>query len=69
MKLPRLLLHLVAIMVGAAIGLVVGYAQRSFGFRGYDLIAWITYDSTAVIWPALGALIVAGVWTLYLSKI
>ena len=57
-----------ALAVGAAIGLVVGYAQRSFGYRDYDLITWLTYDSAAIVWIILGALIFGALWQLFRSK-
>jgi hypothetical protein len=60
---------LLAVVVGAAIGLIVGYTQRSPLFHGVDLIGWIDLEPrTAIIWPAFGALILAGVWTLFRSK-
>jgi hypothetical protein len=60
---------LLAIIVGAAIGLVVGYAQRSPLFHGVDLIGWIDLEPrAAIIWPAFGALIFGGLWMLFRSK-
>ena len=60
---------LLAIVVGAAIGLIVGYAQRPPLFRGVDLIGWVDLEPrAAIIWPAFGALIFGGLWTLFRSK-
>ena len=59
------ILHLLlAIVVGGAIGLVVGLLHSDY--QGVDLIYWIGYEPrNALIWFSLGALIVAGLWTLF----
>ena len=55
---PRLLL---AIVFGAAIVRILGSDPRS-------PFLWAGYEPGAVVWPALGALVVAGLWTLFRSK-
>jgi len=67
---PRLRRLLLAIVVGAAIGLVVGYAQRPLFFHRVDLIDWVGLaPGVAFAWLVFGALIFGGLWTLFRSKV
>ena len=60
---------LFAIVVGAAIGLVVGYAQRPPFFHRVDLIDWVGLaPGVAFAWLVFGGLIFGGLWTLFCSK-
>jgi hypothetical protein len=60
---------LLASVVGAAIGLIVGYTQRSALLHGVDFIDWIgLVPLDAFIWLALGALSFGGLWGLFRSK-
>jgi hypothetical protein len=54
---PNLHQLVLAIVVGGAIACILASDPRS-------PFIWVGYQPSTVIWPALGALIVAGLWTL-----